>query len=224
MSKPTFRLLLTTVAASLALAGCQTSAVKPQAAATGPGGCKPLNNSTPTDATTAAMIGGVVGALGGAAIGRNAASNKAVGTRNGALFGAIAGAVAGSAYAKLTEGEDGSVKLNVAGNVLFPTGSATLGPDFKSALNSVASTIQEYCGVMARIVGHTDNVGSYNSNLVLSQRRAQAVKDYLVQQGVDPGRLTSDGQADSVPVASNADAAGRQQNRRVEIFIYPPAS
>lgn len=207
-------------AGAIALAGCQTMPAQ-QA-----GGCKPLNGGG-TNTATAAGIGAAAGALTGALIGRNTADNKRVGTRNGALFGAVAGALAGTAYAKtvgVSEAADGSVKLNVPGSVLFPTGSYQLSPDFKQTLNSVAGTITEYCGVTARVVGHTDNVGSYSNNLTLSENRAMAVTSYLASQGVDPSRLSSNGLADSEPVASNADAAGRQQNRRVEIFLRPPVN
>lgn len=219
------RLLVGVLATSFVLAGCQTAGVRPApvAATTGPGGCKPLNGGTSTDPTTATVVGGVVGAVAGGAIGGSMSNKRSVGTRNGLLLGAIAGALAGNAYAKATQEADGTVKLNVPGSVLFPSGSSTLGPDFKSTLDSVASTIKEYCGVTARVVGHTDNVGAYASNVTLSQRRAQSVTDYLSQQGVEYGRLTSEGVADTQPIASNGDSAGRQQNRRVEIFIRPPA-
>lgn len=199
---------------ALAMAGCAT---KPAAT----GGCKPLGGGT--DATKATVIGGVIGAVAGAAVGGAVADKGAVGRRNGALFGALAGALAGNAYAKATEQPDGSVKLDMPGNVLFPTGSHALGNEAKPTLDTVASTIKEYCGVTARVVGHTDNVGTYSSNQGLSERRAQAVVAYLETRGVEASRLASEGMADTAPVASNADAAGRQQNRRVEILVKPPA-
>lgn len=202
------------MAVSLTLAGCAT-----QPASTP--GCKPLGG---TDATKATVIGGVIGAVAGAVVGGSVADKGAVGRRNGALFGALAGALAGNVYAKATEQPDGSVKLNLPGNVLFPTGSHTLGGEVKPTLDTVASTIKEYCGVTARVIGHTDNVGAYSSNQGLSERRAQSVVAYLESQGVEASRLSSEGLADSSPVASNADAAGRQQNRRVEILVKPPAS
>lgn len=206
--------VVSVLALAFALQGCATQQARPA-------GCKPLNGGT--DATQATVIGGVIGAVAGAAIGGSAAKKGAVGRRNGALFGALAGALAGNAYAKATEQPDGSVKLNMPGNVLFPTGSATLGGEVKPTLDTVASTIKEYCGVTAHVVGHTDNTGSYQVNQPLSQRRAQSVMAYLESQGVEASRLSSEGVADSQPVASNEDAAGRQQNRRVEVLVKPPA-
>ena len=72
------------------------------------------------------------------------------------------------------------------------------------------------------IEGHTDNVGSEDFNLGLSQRRADAVRSYLLQQGVDASRIEASGMGEGVPVASNGTATGRQQNRRVEIIISNP--
>jgi len=220
MTHPT-HLVIAMTAVAVALAGCQTMPAQPTA-----GNCKPLPGTEQVNPTTSALIGGAIGALAGGAIGRSAASSKSVGTRNGALFGAIAGALAGTAYAKsvnVTESADGSVKLDVPGSVLFPSGSSQLGPDFKQTLNSVAGTINEYCGVTAKVVGHTDNVGSYPINKALSDNRAQAVVSYLATQGVSTSRLVAEGVADTQPIASNADANGRQLNRRVEVFVRPPA-
>jgi OOP family OmpA-OmpF porin len=69
------------------------------------------------------------------------------------------------------------------------------------------------------IDGHTDNVGSDAYNLDLSQRRAEAVRAFLVQNGIRGTRVTAQGQGESSPVASNTTEAGRQQNRRVEIVV-----
>lgn len=230
MFKPT-RLMIAATVGAMALAGCETlptqsASVSAPAAATGTAGCKPLPGTASAAPVKEAAIGAAIGAVTGALIGRNAADKKSVGTRNGALFGALAGALAGTAYAKtvgVTESADGSVKLDVPGSVLFPSGSFQLDQAFKQTLDSVAGTIKEYCGVTARVVGHTDNTGRPESNQLLSQNRAQAVTTYLASRGVEPNRLSSAGVADTQPVASNADAAGRQQNRRVEIFVQPPA-
>ncbi len=72
---------------------------------------------------------------------------------------------------------------------------------------------------MATIEGHTDSVGEEGYNQGLSQRRADAVKAYLVGRGVAPTRLTSSGKGEAYPVAGNESAGGRQQNRRVEVII-----
>lgn len=217
---PARSMMIAVTATALMLAGCKTA--PPQQTA---GGCKPLPGTERTDETTATLIGAAAGALIGGAAGRSTTKKKAVGTRNGALLGAVAGALAGNAYAKsvgMSEGDDGSVTLDVPGNVLFPTGSYQLSSSFKDALTSVAGTIKEYCGVTAQVVGHTDNVGSYESNLVLSNNRAKSVVAYLSSQGVDSYRLSADGVADTQPKADNTTESGRQQNRRVDIIIRPP--
>jgi outer membrane protein OmpA-like peptidoglycan-associated protein len=88
-------------------------------------------------------------------------------------------------------------------------------------------------GLRLQIEGHTDSVGSEEYNQVLSERRADAVRDCLVQQGIDPNSMTARGYGKSMPVTDNATAAGRQQNRRVELVVSgdvigqpltPPAS
>lgn len=218
-------------ALALALAGCKTlpeaqqqAAVAQTAAAPGASGCKPLGggNSNTTNAAIGAGVGAVVGAL----IGRSAADKSSVGVRNGALFGALAGALAGSQYNKMigmSEQADGSVKLNIPGQVLFRTGSADVSPAFQQTLDQVGSTIVEYCGLTATVTGHTDSTGSHTTNARLSLARAESVASYLRSRGVDGSRLVAEGRGPDQPIASNADEAGRAQNRRVEIFVRPPA-
>lgn len=72
------------------------------------------------------------------------------------------------------------------------------------------------------IEGHTDNVGSENYNFGLSQRRANSVMTYLVRQGIAPGRIVAYGKGENFPISDNETAAGRQQNRRVEVIISNP--
>ncbi|MBL8398450.1 MAG: OmpA family protein [Candidatus Accumulibacter sp.] len=214
---------------ALALAACNTT--PPQQTATGPGGCKPLGGTQQTTTansnTTNAAIGAVAGGVLGAVVGRNVANRSSVGTRNGLLLGALAGGLAGSQYNKMigmTEQNDGSVKLNIPGSVMFSTGSATISPAFASTLDSVAGTIKEYCGLTATVTGHTDNTGTVEGNRRLSEERARSVANYLVSRGVDPMRLQQAGRGQNEPIATNATEEGRAQNRRVEIFVRPPAS
>jgi outer membrane protein OmpA-like peptidoglycan-associated protein len=106
-------------------------------------------------------------------------------------------------------------------DVLFDTGQATLKPGAREKLSKLAGILLAYPGAyQIEIEGHTDSVGSEESNLRLSQGRADSVHDYLLHSGVKPDRMmTARGFGKSTPVASNDTAAGRQVNRRVEIII-----
>jgi outer membrane protein OmpA-like peptidoglycan-associated protein len=105
------------------------------------------------------------------------------------------------------------------GDVLFSSGNANLNSGGDSHLGRLAVFLNKYMDRTALIVGYTDNIGSEDYNLGLSQRRADAVKFYLVNQGVDSGRLNASGMGKGSPVADNSSATGRQQNRRVEVII-----
>ena len=109
------------------------------------------------------------------------------------------------------------------GDVLFATGTAELLPGATSNLDQLVSFLGKYPTRTVMIEGHTDNVGSSSSNQLLSERRADSVRSHLVRRGVDAGRLTTTGAGESTPVSSNDSAAGRQQNRRVEVIISNPA-
>ena len=105
------------------------------------------------------------------------------------------------------------------GDVLFDTGQATLKPGAINEIVRLAEFLKENPGRRVRIEGHTDSTGAITTNLVLSQRRAESVADALVSAGVPRAQLEATGLGPDFPVASNATAAGRQQNRRVEIVI-----
>jgi outer membrane protein OmpA-like peptidoglycan-associated protein len=169
------------------------------------------------------VAGGVLGGV----IGSSVSKNSRVGARNGILLGALTGALVGSQYNKMigmTEQDDGSVKLNIPGSVMFRSGSAEISPAFAGTLDSVANTIREYCGVTGTVVGHTDSTGTPDGNRKLSLERARSVSSYLMARGVDGARLQQFGRGQDEPIASNNTDQGRAQNRRVEIFVRPPAS
>jgi outer membrane protein OmpA-like peptidoglycan-associated protein len=107
------------------------------------------------------------------------------------------------------------------GDTLFATGKAELKSGATANLDRVTAFLNEYPKRTAAIEGYTDSMGSDEMNQSLSQRRADAVKNYLVRQGVGSARLTSEGRGEGSPVADNESAAGRQQNRRVEVVISP---
>jgi OmpA-OmpF porin, OOP family len=104
-----------------------------------------------------------------------------------------------------------------AKNIYYATGSEKiLAKSFKS-LNEVVTILNENASLKLTIDGHTDNTGNEDKNQALSERRAASVKAYLVSKGIDEGRLTSNGFGSSKPAAENTTAAGRAQNRRVEM-------
>jgi len=104
-------------------------------------------------------------------------------------------------------------------DVLFDTGRYTLMPGAREKLAKVAGILLAYPGLNIAVGGYTDNVGNNQFNQNLSEQRAGAVRDYLVQQGVQRNSVTATGFGNSVPVASNDNAAGRQANRRVELVV-----
>ena len=104
-------------------------------------------------------------------------------------------------------------------DLLFDTGKYSLKPVAREKLAKVAGILLAYPGLAIEVGGYTDNVGGDEMNQKLSESRAGAVRDYLVQQGVATASVTSRGFGNTVPVASNDSSAGRQQNRRVELVV-----
>ncbi len=104
-------------------------------------------------------------------------------------------------------------------DVLFSSGQYSLQPAAREKLAKVAGIIAGHPGLMLSVEGHTDSVGSDDSNQRLSERRGSAVRDYLTEQGIPAGSVTSKGLGETQPVATNDTASGRQQNRRVELVI-----
>lgn len=130
---------------------------------------------------------------------------------------------------KLGEGQGyGTMKLTIKfelpknftlDNVLFDTGKSTLKASSFAELNEVAEIMTLKKKMIIEVAGHTDNEGDENSNMTLSQARADEVKKYLVKKGIDGSRITAVGYGETLPVADNETAAGRQQNRRTEVRI-----
>jgi outer membrane protein OmpA-like peptidoglycan-associated protein len=110
------------------------------------------------------------------------------------------------------------LQVNMA-DVLFAFGKYELQPSAREALAKFSGIVLAHPGLHLSVEGYTDSVGSDAFNQTLSEQRANAVRDYLVQQGLDPTSVTATGFGKSNPVASNDTATGRQQNRRVEIII-----
>jgi len=101
----------------------------------------------------------------------------------------------------------------------FETGKATLQPESFAVLDELVAYMNRKDDEKIEIQGHTDNVGSAKSNMVLSDARANTVRDYLITKGIDPTRVTAKGYGSTVPVASNKTAEGKAQNRRTEVKI-----
>jgi outer membrane protein OmpA-like peptidoglycan-associated protein len=110
--------------------------------------------------------------------------------------------------------------VNLSGDqIRFPSGSASLPDDATPLLEQVAAVLIEYPQLVVQVQGHTDSSGNTEINRALSEQRAEAVREALVELGVAPGRLKTDGLGSEQPIASNATADGRQRNRRVELYI-----
>ncbi len=110
-------------------------------------------------------------------------------------------------------------KVTFAADAFFDFDKATLKPDGKAKLDDLTSKLNGLNLEVIIAVGHTDSVGSDAYNQKLSIRRAEAVKSYLVNKGVDAKRVYTEGKGEKQPVATNKTAAGRAQNRRVEIEV-----
>ena len=114
--------------------------------------------------------------------------------------------------------------ITLSGQVLFASGKSELLPSAQAKLTEVARALTQQGKESSIVVeGHTDSQGKESFNLDLSQRRAQAVRDYLVSHGVPGDRITAQGLGFKQPVADNKTAEGRANNRRVEIVVQPPA-
>jgi outer membrane protein OmpA-like peptidoglycan-associated protein len=105
------------------------------------------------------------------------------------------------------------------GDVLFRSGSFELRPEARERLAKVSGIVLAHAGLHLEIEGHTDSIGTDEYNQQLSERRANAVRDYLVQQGINADSVVARGLGKSTPVATNDTPEGRQQNRRVEMVL-----
>ena len=186
-----------------------------------------------------AAIGAGAGAAAGALIGQ-AASHSTGGTLIGAVVGALAGGAVGhymdaqqhameQRLAKqrasrelhiVRMGRD-ALRVGVASDYSFAVDSARLTPSAKQTFASIASVLEHYRKTIIHVVGFTDSTGSAQYNRKLSVRRARSVADFLISQGVSAGRMRIEGRGETQPVASNATAAGRARNRRVDVVIKP---
>ncbi len=160
-----------------------------------------------------AVIGGAVGAAGGYVWSRHMADKKA----------AMERATRGSGVA-VTQTQDNQLKLQIPSDVSFDTGRSDINANLRPILDQFASGLSNQPNTEVRVIGHTDNVGSDSVNNPLSMQRAQSTRDYLTARGVSPSRVMIDGRGEREPIATNASAEGRAQNRRVEIYLAERAT
>ena len=191
-----------------------------------------------------AAIGAGGGALLGAVIGK-IAGNTAIGAAVGGAVGAGAGAIIGKKMDKAKAEAEAvqnaqvesvtdanglqAVKVTFDSGILFTTGSSTLSSTAKNSLTQFSNVLKGNADCDVAVQGYTDNAGWKNStaeqsaqkNLNLSQQRAQAVTNYLLSLGVSGSQIRSTtGYGEANPVADNSTAAGKAQNRRVEVYMY----
>lgn len=181
------------------------------------------------------QTGVITGALAGAVLGRNVGGGDR--TRN-AMIGAGVGALAGGLIGQQLDRQAAELRRDLGGNIgvintgseivvtmpqdiLFAVDSATLRPDLRRDLMTVAQSLLAYPDTTIFVTGHTDNTGSAAYNQTLSERRANAVGAELMANGVPPRRIVARGAGFTQPIASNDTPQGRAQNRRVEITIRP---
>lgn len=183
--------------------------------------------------------GVLIGAASGAVIG---ALSKGDGNRDkGALRGAIIGGALGAGAGAILDKKERDLRASLGNNnvtinntsdrlivtlpqdILFATGSSNVRPDLQRDLGAVAGNLQAYPNSTIQIIGHTDSDGAAAFNQQLSENRAASVASVLINNGVSRSRIQAFGRGESQPIASNLNAQGKAQNRRVEIVILPNA-
>ncbi|MBP3194708.1 MAG: OmpA family protein [Cardiobacteriaceae bacterium] len=204
------KLLATCLSAAIVLTGCES-----------------------LDGNYRGAAGAGIGAVAGGVIGHQMDSRK--GRYVGAIAGALTGAAIGSYMDRQAQQlqsqmqgtgvnvqrvDDATLLLNMPGDLLFATDQYQIIPAFYQTLSTIANSANQYPDTIIHIYGHTDNVGTAEYNQGLSERRANAVAQSLVQQGgVNPQRIVTRGYGLHRPRADNSTPQGRQQNRRVEIYF-----
>jgi len=171
---------------------------------------------------TGAIVCGLIGATKNKKHARNAAAGcGAIGAGIGAYMdhqeAELRRELEGTGVRVVRQGDD--IQLVLPGNITFRTNEYSIKSNFYPVLNSVAKVLYKYKDTDLDIIGYTDSQGTAEYNFRLSENRANSVKYYLANQQVDPARLKAFGEGENNPIASNMNANGRQQNRRVELYI-----
>ncbi|NOH23257.1 OmpA family protein [Vibrio europaeus] len=213
------------LAIAIALSGCQAT--------------QRQNATTGETETNSATQGALIGAIAGAAVGL-ATGDDATERRQHALIGAAGGAAVGGGIGYYFDQQEAALRkelmdsgvqvervgenqllLRLENGIGFQTSSYQLDPSIHKTLRGVARILVEYPDTSLVIDGHTDSTGSDTTNQILSERRAESVRSYLVSQGVAAGRAVARGNGERYPLCTNSTSEGRACNRRVEIQILP---
>ncbi len=210
---------------AVALSGCQAT--------------QRQNATTGETETNSATKGALLGALAGAAVGL-ASGDDAKERRQRALIGAAGGAAVGGGVGYYFDQQEAALRkellnsgvqvervgenqllLRLENGIGFATNSYQLDSSIHNTLRGVARILVEYPETSLVIDGHTDSTGSDTTNQILSERRAESVRSFLISQNVAAGRAIARGNGERYPLCSNETSTGRACNRRVEIQILP---
>ena len=197
------------------------------------------NATTGESETNSATKGALLGALAGVAVGL-ATGDDATERRQHALIGAAGGAAIGGGVGYYFDQQETALRkellnsgvqvervgenqllLRMENGIGFKSSAYNLDPSIHNTLNGVAKILVQYPDTSLVIEGHTDSTGSNTTNQVLSERRAESVRTYLISKGVVSGRAVARGNGERFPICTNTTTEGRACNRRVEIKILP---
>jgi outer membrane protein OmpA-like peptidoglycan-associated protein len=186
-----------------------------------------------------AVYGAAGGAVAGAVVGQVIGGNTEA-TLIGAAIGAAVGGAGGAAVGNMMDRQEREMRealaaseaaavrregdlleISLKGDVTFDHDSSIIRPGLYSEIDRIANVLVKYSQTVIQVEGHTDSTGSESYNMDLSARRAEAVRNLLVQRGVDPSRILTMAFGESSSIASNDTDYGRAQNRRVEIKVAP---
>jgi outer membrane protein OmpA-like peptidoglycan-associated protein len=197
--------------------------------------CAPPQTKTGKGGAYGAAGGAVLGAIVGQAAGRDTES-----TLIGAAIGAAVGGAAGAGVGRMMDNQERDMRealaeseaaairregdliaISLKGDVTFDYDSAAVRPGLYSEIDRISNVLIKYPKTVILVEGHTDSSGSENYNMDLSQRRADSVKNLIVQSGVSSARIETMPYGESMPIADNSTETGRAMNRRVEIKVAP---
>lgn len=197
--------------------------------------CTPPQTNTGKGGAYGAAGGAVAGAIIGQVAGKDTKS-----TLIGAALGAAVGGATGAGVGRMMDNQERDMRnalaesdaaairregdllaISLKGDVTFDYNSAAVRPGLYAEIDRISNVLIQYPQTVIRVEGHTDSSGSDSYNLDLSQRRADAVKNLIVQRGVSSTRIETIAYGESMPIADNSTEAGRTMNRRVEIKIAP---